>query len=63
MHLTLIAVPAITAADVEDLPRAIEVVGHTSIEVSLNALRRWDPDQGTVRPLAGVDPNPAGHVA
>lgn len=36
-----------------DLPRAIEVVGHASIEVSLDVLRRWDPGQGTVRPLVG----------
>lgn len=36
-----------------DLPRAIDAVGHTSVEVSLGALRRWDPDERTVRTLAG----------
>ncbi|MFN8196493.1 MAG: 2'-5' RNA ligase family protein [Nocardioidaceae bacterium] len=41
-----------------DLARAVEAVGHTSIEVSLTALRRWDPDLGTVRTLAQSSPSP-----
>lgn len=34
-----------------DLPRALEVVGPARIELVFTSLRRWNPDQGTVRPL------------
>ena len=36
-----------------DLPRALAVIGHEPVKVSLNSLRRWDPDLGEVRELAG----------
>ncbi len=34
-----------------DLQRAVDVVGHSSFEVVLTGLRRWDPDQGVVRDI------------
>jgi hypothetical protein len=37
-----------------DLPRALDAIGHTSIEVSLSVLRRWDPEQREWRPSAGA---------
>ena len=36
----------------EDLPRALEAVGHASLTVSLSTLRRWDPERRAVRTLA-----------
>jgi 2'-5' RNA ligase len=36
-----------------DLPQALEAIGHTSITVALTTLRRWDPELGEVRTLAG----------
>jgi 2'-5' RNA ligase len=36
-----------------DLPRALEVIGHESLRISLSSLRRWDPELGQVRTLAG----------
>ena len=38
-----------------DLPRALDAIGHTSVEVSLSTLRRWDPELREVRTLAGTD--------
>jgi 2'-5' RNA ligase len=35
-----------------DLPRALEAIGHASVEVSLSVLRRWDPELREVRMLA-----------
>lgn len=43
-----------------DLPRALEVVGHDSVEISLASLRRWNPERGTVRTLAPTA-NLSGH--
>jgi hypothetical protein len=37
-----------------DLPRALDAIGHTSIEVSLAILRRWDPELREVRTLASA---------
>ncbi|MCW2848301.1 MAG: hypothetical protein JWR90_2275 [Marmoricola sp.] len=37
-----------------DLAQALEVIGHTSIEVSLDVLRRWDPELREVRTLAAA---------
>lgn len=41
-----------------DLQRAVDVLGHTSIELVLARLRRWDPDLGEVRTLAAARPAP-----
>lgn len=38
----------------DDLPRALDAIGHTSVEVSLSVLRRWDPELREVRTLAGA---------
>lgn len=35
------------------LPRALEAIGHTSVRLSLTALRRWDPEANEVRTLTG----------
>ena len=34
-----------------EVGRAIEVLGHRDVELSLTGLRRWDPDNGTVTPF------------
>ena len=39
----------------EDLPRALDAIGHTSLTVRLATLRRWDPDLAEVRSLATAD--------
>ena len=36
-----------------DLPRALEAIGHTTVEVSLTDLRRWDPELREAWSLAG----------
>ncbi|MFB9311993.1 2'-5' RNA ligase family protein [Nocardioides plantarum] len=42
-----------------DLPRAVEVVGTGDAVMVLTALRRWDPDAGTVTPLVTPREPPA----
>ncbi len=37
-----------------DLPRALDAIGHNSVEVSLTVLRRWDPELCEVRTLVGA---------
>jgi hypothetical protein len=34
-----------------DVPRALDVLGHDDVVLSLSVLRRWDPDAGVVRAL------------
>ncbi|WP_210649226.1 2'-5' RNA ligase family protein [Nocardioides sp. SYSU D00065] len=34
-----------------DVPRALDVLGHDDVVLSLSGLRRWDPDAGVVHPL------------
>ena len=34
-----------------DVGRAVELLGHDDVVLRLDALRRWDPDTGTVRTL------------
>lgn len=42
-----------------DVQRAVDAVGHTSVELVLATLRRWDPDEGVVRTLAPTPTTPA----
>ena len=35
-----------------EVQRALDVLGHEDVEVTLCSLRRWDPDAGTVSPVA-----------
>ena len=34
-----------------DVPRALDVLGHDDVVLSLSVLRRWDPDAGVVHAL------------
>lgn len=35
-----------------DVARAVEALGHDDVVLRLTGLRRWDPDTGTVHPVA-----------
>lgn len=37
----------------ERVQQAVDVLGHDDVELVLNSLRRWDPEDQTVRTLAG----------
>ena len=39
-----------------DVPAALAVLGHADVVLRLDTLRRWDPDAGVVRTLAGPGP-------
>jgi hypothetical protein len=39
-----------------DVPAALGVLGHADVVLRLDTLRRWDPDAGVVRTLAGPGP-------